>query len=222
MYPQLLNYSCWSNGTSAFSSANSVDDAGSKLQTLSDSSVRSCSPDLPSTTDSDHFPFDSVFNKQYQSLRMQQTSVPYQRQHVSYPGAMGAAWQTMPRHNSFFDNQPCPPKRYIFEASECCSAPRIRVIHDCCNKESTPREMVEDRPLPRRNFSLPSKLTLCRFCLKNGEPPSVYYSHNLHVEDGRVSCPVLRRYDCPICHNGGGDFAHTVRYCPRVRVGLAR
>jgi hypothetical protein len=48
-------------------------------------------------------------------------------------------------------------------------------------------------------------------------PPAFYQSHNLRSDEGKVSCPVLREYNCPICNNGGGDNAHTIKYCPLAR-----
>ncbi|XP_015791221.1 uncharacterized protein LOC107367963 [Tetranychus urticae] len=54
----------------------------------------------------------------------------------------------------------------------------------------------------------------CVFCKNNGQPVNFYQSHTLKDTLGRVVCPILFAYDCPICHNGGGPQAHTVRYCP--------
>jgi len=53
----------------------------------------------------------------------------------------------------------------------------------------------------------------CVFCKNNGEAVSFYSNHNVKEYDGKVSCPVLRQYVCPIC-GVSGDNAHTVRYCP--------
>ncbi|RWS14177.1 nanos 3-like protein [Dinothrombium tinctorium] len=55
----------------------------------------------------------------------------------------------------------------------------------------------------------------CSFCKQNGEPRKFYTNHTLRGRDGKILCPILRRYNCPICHNGGGDNAHTIRYCPK-------
>jgi len=57
----------------------------------------------------------------------------------------------------------------------------------------------------------------CQFCQNNREPEAFYKSHILRDQDGRVICPVLRAYNCPICNNGGGDKAHTKSYCPQLR-----
>ncbi|XP_061552053.1 nanos homolog 1-like [Phycodurus eques] len=54
---------------------------------------------------------------------------------------------------------------------------------------------------------------LCVFCRNNGAPEEVYGSHILKTADGRVLCPVLRAYTCPLC-GANGDGAHTVKYCP--------
>lgn len=55
----------------------------------------------------------------------------------------------------------------------------------------------------------------CVFCLANGEDEKVYRSHVLKDSDGRVQCPVLRLYTCPVCNYPGGDYAHTIKYCPQ-------
>ena len=67
-------------------------------------------------------------------------------------------------------------------------------------------------PLSRENH-LQFKRMNCVFCRNNGEPLSVYGSHILKDCQGRVTCPILRRYTCPIC-GCSGDNAHTIKYCP--------
>lgn len=53
----------------------------------------------------------------------------------------------------------------------------------------------------------------CVFCENNGEPEYVYLTHKTRDEFGRVLCPHLRNYKCPIC-GANGDQAHTLKYCP--------
>ena len=36
---------------------------------------------------------------------------------------------------------------------------------------------------------------------------------------GKVVCPILYAYKCPICH-ATGDYAHTLKYCPMMPKGL--
>uniref|UniRef100_T1GBL4 Nanos-type domain-containing protein n=1 Tax=Megaselia scalaris TaxID=36166 RepID=T1GBL4_MEGSC len=54
----------------------------------------------------------------------------------------------------------------------------------------------------------------CVFCYNNNEPDAVVRSHSVKDSYGRVLCPKLRTYTCPICHVSG-DYAHTVKYCPQ-------
>ncbi|KAK7496321.1 hypothetical protein BaRGS_00012486, partial [Batillaria attramentaria] len=57
------------------------------------------------------------------------------------------------------------------------------------------------------------KKNLCKFCKNNKEDKKVYEGHNLKDEHGRVVCPKLRQFTCPLC-SGTGDYAHTIKYCP--------
>lgn len=53
----------------------------------------------------------------------------------------------------------------------------------------------------------------CVFCKNNGEDVKIYKTHLLKDSDGRILCPILRKYTCPIC-GANGDLAHTIKYCP--------
>jgi len=63
---------------------------------------------------------------------------------------------------------------------------------------------------PKKTRKLPS---FCVFCKNNNEAESVYSSHVLKDPDGKVVCPALYIYKCPICNNTGHE-AHTVKHCP--------
>lgn len=55
---------------------------------------------------------------------------------------------------------------------------------------------------------------MCKFCKENGEPIEQYTSHRLRDNEGLVTCPVLRSYNCELC-GATGDNAHTRSYCPK-------
>uniref|UniRef100_H3B539 Nanos C2HC-type zinc finger 2 n=1 Tax=Latimeria chalumnae TaxID=7897 RepID=H3B539_LATCH len=54
---------------------------------------------------------------------------------------------------------------------------------------------------------------ICNFCKHNGESKTVFSNHQLKREDGKIACPILRKYVCPLCF-ATGDTAHTLKYCP--------
>lgn len=54
----------------------------------------------------------------------------------------------------------------------------------------------------------------CVFCKNNGVDEKIYKSHSVKDSKGRVLCPKLRSYQCPICGEDG-DNSHTLKYCPQ-------
>lgn len=59
----------------------------------------------------------------------------------------------------------------------------------------------------------------CGFCKHNGEDVEVYTSHRLKSKDGKIVCPILRTYVCPVC-SATGDRAHTRQHCPLRNASL--
>jgi hypothetical protein len=61
----------------------------------------------------------------------------------------------------------------------------------------------------------------CNLCAKNGPTLAFVSSHYLHDPETKVvQCPILRKYRCEFC-NATGEFAHTRKYCPLVRMQAA-
>lgn len=61
-----------------------------------------------------------------------------------------------------------------------------------------------------------NKSMICSFCKNNGEPEVIYQSHSLKDSIGRITCPLLRNYVCPICGESGQN-AHTITYCKKFK-----
>lgn len=88
------------------------------------------------------------------------------------------------------------------------------IINGNSHKKSSFAEMSSDSSLSDTCSSGDSN-KFCAFCRQNGETATIYRSHWLKAADGKVTCPVLWNYTCPLCA-ATGDNAHTRRYCPQV------
>lgn len=58
-----------------------------------------------------------------------------------------------------------------------------------------------------------SSFDFCGFCRRNKEKESIYRSHRLKDQHGKVVCPQLFKYRCELCGATGSE-AHTRSYCP--------
>lgn len=65
----------------------------------------------------------------------------------------------------------------------------------------------------RHNNRIAPMGSYCRLCYSNGEPEQFYRSHTLKDRENRVTCPVLKNYVCPHCHQKG---IHTASYCDKL------
>ena len=67
-----------------------------------------------------------------------------------------------------------------------------------------------------RKLQTSNKQLCCTFCKNNNEKEHIYRSHTLKDLSGRVTCPFLKLYTCPICGESG-ENAHTITYCKKYK-----
>ncbi|XP_043911908.1 nanos homolog 1 [Protopterus annectens] len=104
-----------------------------------------------------------------------------------------------------------------FPGVSCCSCSSDSVERERCAATAWEVKECKTPNHQQHNFhKLPRSkpdVQICVFCRNNKEAVSLYTTHILKGPDGRVLCPVLRRYTCPLC-GANGDNAHTIKYCP--------
>lgn len=83
------------------------------------------------------------------------------------------------------------------------------------NSDVVSNEISQQHQIPTGRISKGRRRALtsmeCVFCKNNGAKKEDYQNHILKDPEGLILCPVLFKYNCPICNNGGGLRAHTVR-----------
>ena len=93
------------------------------------------------------------------------------------------------------------------------------------------REGLEGKCMPKRSDrvdmsrfiaeaaslrALGHRLKSCTFCRTNGEAEVIFTSHSLKDADGKITCPILMQYSCPVC-GASGEKTHTKKYCPMLQ-----
>ncbi|XP_014641322.1 PREDICTED: nanos homolog 1 [Ceratotherium simum simum] len=148
------------------------------------------------------------------------------------PGALGPALRP-PDYDEDEDDdsdEPGSRGRYLggaleLRALELCAGPAEAGLLEERFAELSPFAGRAWAPEPRLHAAsgaaaarlLKPELQVCVFCRNNKEAVALYTTHILKGPDGRVLCPVLRRYTCPLC-GANGDNAHTIKYCPLSKV----
>ncbi|XP_037815193.1 protein nanos [Lucilia sericata] len=112
-------------------------------------------------------------------------------------------WKMLPSHMQQHSNA---VSAAAAAAAAATAAAAVNIDYNCNQKK-----------LPKRYGNKNEKYSSakhCVFCENNNEPEAVVKSHAVRDSLGRVLCPKLRTYICPIC-KASGDMAHTVKYCPQ-------
>ncbi|XP_038629689.1 nanos homolog 1-like [Scyliorhinus canicula] len=89
----------------------------------------------------------------------------------------------------------------------------LQLAHSRHYQQQLHQQQQQPPPAQQRATRGKAELQICVFCRNNNESVTLYTTHVLKSPDGRVLCPILRRYTCPLC-GANGDNAHTIKYCP--------
>ncbi len=89
----------------------------------------------------------------------------------------------------------------------------FQIANTTIERPLPPSSLLERGSVSVRVPTRPMKQQVCVFCRNNGESDTFYTSHCLKDSEGKVTCPVLRAYTCPLC-GANGDLSHTIKYCP--------
>ncbi|RWS26221.1 Nanos like protein 1-like protein [Leptotrombidium deliense] len=147
-----------------------------------------------------------------------QQEIPYS----AFPWSSNATMNPFrPRSSSLFDDILNRFQKYTLNHNQVTTPPYSADVSRFSNTRFdysanvvSPQKALYRPPRMRRR--VPSCVE-CVFCKNNGATEAEYRGHILKDPEGNIQCPVLRAYNCPVCNNGGGAKAHTIRYCPLNR-----
>ncbi|KAM9795342.1 nanos homolog 1-like [Neosynchiropus ocellatus] len=177
-------------------------------------------------------PYDYTFNFWNDYLGL--TTLVTQSHKLSLPQSPNSITESLKATLGLDDSPACPCVIAVGEPLECCcppGSPSPTTVLDLKERFSILSPFQNQLPEREAGFGgsfdlfgverrmrKPASRTkqepkICVFCRNNGAPEEVFGSHVLKTPDGRVVCPILRAYTCPLC-SANGDNAHTIKYCP--------
>lgn len=199
------NFGSNSNSSPLFSSASTHNVGPNASHLLQQSSLVSSAPFISSAANQstasvlgNNSPLSQTINS------LQNQSNPMMMSNLENYGSLNSS----PMQNSN------PLMSFSSSGGSSLSNPLLSSSGKPLRSERLPPQMVEEiikQAKVRRKQG--GKKEVCVFCRNNGEKEQFFASHTLKDAQNNVACPVLRLYQCPICH-ANGDQAHTIKYCP--------